>query len=227
MPAPDETGFPPGAEVSAELPSVHLSGTMGVFDGFFLGPTVGGVGSLDVTVSGQWLGTPGDAGFQENLLAWGAGGRIGILRESFSLPGISVSGFYRKVGDTDLWSTQDGSSAESVFDLTVTSFRGVIGKDIWGFGFLAGAGWDRYSGGMNTSVADPEGVEPIVLVDGDLDTDRPIFFIGTSMTFLALQLSGEFGWAPGFESDLAVAADSEFDPSDRSIFGALALRLTF
>lgn len=227
MPAPHGTELLPGAEVSAELTSVHLSGTMGVFDGFFLAPTVGGVGSLDVTVSGQWLGTPGDAGFHENLMAWGAGGRLGILRESFSLPGISVSGFFRTVGETDLWSIQDGSSAESVFDLTVTSLRGVIGKDLWGLGFLAGAGWDRYSGAFNADVADPEGTEPRAGVQGDLESERPLFFFGTSMTFLTFQLSGEVGWAPGFESDLPVATESGFDPEDSSLFGALALRLTF
>ncbi len=227
MPAPDETEFSPSGEVSAELPSMHFSGTVGVFDGFSIGPTVGGVGSLDLTVSGQWVNTPEDAGFNENLWAWGAGGRVGIFRESFSLPGISVSGFYRTVGRTSLWGRQDGFPAESGFELAVTSLRGVVGKDIWGIGFLAGAGWDRYSGMVDTTVDDPEGMGNSADLLGELQSDRPIFFFGTSLTFLALQLSGEFGWAPGFESDLAVAADSEFDPSDSSIFGALALRLTF
>jgi hypothetical protein len=227
MPAPDRTGSLPGQKVSGKLPSVHISGTVGVFDGFFLGPTVGGVGSLDLTVSGQWVGTPRDAGFRKNLWGWGAGGRIGILRESFSLPGVSLSGSYRRVGETELWSVQTGASAESVFDLAVTSLRGVVGKDIGGIGFLAGAGWDRYSGVMDGEVVDPAGVEATHVVQGNMKSDRPLFFLGASMTFLALQLSGEVGWAPGFGSALPVAGSSDFDPSGKTLFGAMALRLTF
>ena len=227
MPSPNGTELSPSDDVSAELPAVHISGTVGVFDGFFVGPTVGGVGSLDLTLSGQWVRTPGDAGFNENLWSWGGGVRVGILRESFSLPGISLSGFYRTVGSTSLWGRQNGFPAESDFDLAVTSFRGVIGKDLWGIGFLAGTGWERYSGVFDVAVDDPEGMGNSAGLVGEMDSDRPLFFLGASMTFLALQLSGEAGWAPGFESDLPRARNADFDPSAKSFFGALALRLTF
>ena len=61
---------------------------------------------------------------------WGAGARIGILRESFSLPGISISGFHRSLGSHDLWSIDEGDPSEAGFDLGVKSLRGVVGKDL-------------------------------------------------------------------------------------------------
>ena len=85
-------------ETTVTLPAVHVSGTMGLFDGFSLGPTVGGFGSLDLLGSAQWIATPEDEGFQKNNVGWGVGARLGFLRESFTLPGVSLSGFYRSLG---------------------------------------------------------------------------------------------------------------------------------
>jgi hypothetical protein len=227
MPALEvEGGFPAG-ESNLDLPAVHASGTVGVFDGFTLGPTVGGFASLDLTFSTHWIRTPEDRGFHESVLGWGAGARIGVLRESFSLPGITVTAFHRSLGKVDLWDIDGGDPSEAHLDLQVSSARGVIGKDFWGIGVFGGAGWDRYSGDVSLRIADPEGGTSPGNASGNLRSDRYLFFAGASRTFLTLQISGEVGWAQGFDPRLPASYPGGFDPSSSSEFGSLALRLTF
>ncbi len=96
----------------------------------------------------------------------------------------------------------DGDPAEAEFDLRVSSLRGVVGKDIYGIGFFGGAGWDRYEGDATLVVANQEGGVQDSTGSGKLESDRLLFFFGASMTFLALQLSAEAGWAEGFDPEL-------------------------
>ena len=218
--------FPQG-ETSATFPSVHVSGTVGLFDGFSLGPTIGGFGSIDLTASTQWIRTPRDHGFAENNIGWGIGTRIGILRESFSLPGISLSAFYRSLGNTELGNIQEGDPMETGFDLGVTSFRGVVGKDLWGMGFFGGAGWDRYASDADLMVAVPSWGSFPSMGSGELRSDRFLFFAGGSLTYLTLQIAIEAGWAEGFDPTLPISNEGSFDPSSGSEFGALSFRVTF
>ncbi len=121
----------------------------------------------------------------------------------------------------------EGDPAEAVFDLRVSSLRGVIGKDIWGIGFFGGAGWDRYGG--SPLVVTDHGGGGIAPTRGreSSKSERRLYFFGGSMTFLALQLSAEVGWADGFDPHLPASFAGGFDPSSGSEFGALAFRLTF
>lgn len=220
------SGIPHG-ETSANIPAIHISGTVGVFDGFSLAPTVGGFGSVDLTASTQWIRAPRDKGFREDVTAWGAGVRLGIIRESFSLPGVTLSAFHRALGNGHLWAMADGDPAEGAFEVRTSSLRGVVGKDVWGIGLLGGMGWDRYAGDGSITVADPEGGSGLLTGSGELRSERILYFVGASMTFLTLQISAEIGVAEGFDPTLPVSSDRGFDPTSRSEFGSLALRLTF
>jgi hypothetical protein len=102
-----------------------------------------------------------------------------------------------------------------------------VGKDIWGIGFLGGAGWDRYAGDATLVVTDPEEGDNDSTGSGELLSERYLFFFGGSMTFLTLQISAEIGWAGGFDSTLPLSVEGGFDPSSGSEFGSLAFRLTF
>jgi len=217
----------PGGETTASLPAFHASATAGLFDGFSLGPTVGGFGSIDLSVSGQYTWTPEDRGFRDSAIGWGAGARIGILRESFSLPGISISGFHRFLGSHELWDADAGDPSAATFDLEGSSLRGLIGKDLWGVGFFGGVGWDRYEGDVTVFILDPQGGESDESGEGSLESDRHLFFVGASRTFLTLQLSAELGWGDGFDSPIPLSGEGGFDPAGASYFGSLALRLTF
>jgi hypothetical protein len=202
-------------------------GTVGLLDGFSLAPSVGGILSADLFGSLHFLAPSQDAGFGDGMGGWGLGGRVGILRESFTLPGISVSVGYRSLGDTEWGAWADGDNAEADFGTGVTSVRALIGKDLFGLGLFAGAGWDRYSAEGEARVRDPEsGLQGDVSVDA-LGRTRRLYFLGGSMTFVVLQASVEAGWAEGHDLSFPEGEIGRFDPSSRSLFGSFSLRLNF
>lgn len=214
-------------DISATIAAIHATATVGLFDGFSLGPTLGGFGSVDLTLTGQWVATPEDAGLRDNLLGWGFGGRLGILRESFSTPGLSLSAVRRSLGESSLFMGSGLEQPEADFHLNVTSIRGLVGKDIGGIGFLAGTGWDRYSGDVTLwpdAVFGGGSGDPTL---GSLTSDRLLYFLGASMTFIALQISGEVGLAEGFDAVPLYPGQGGYDPTTRSVFGGLSLRITF
>jgi len=102
-----------------------------------------------------------------------------------------------------------------------------VGKDIRGVGFFGGVGWDRYSGDATLAVTDPAGGDLDAAGSGKLESERTLLFLGASRTFLTLQISGEVGWAEGFDPALPQTSQGGFDPGAGSYFGSLALRLTF
>jgi hypothetical protein len=209
------------------VPSMSLAGAVGLFTGFSPAPTVGGVLSLDVTGSTHWIFAPGERGFQEGLLGWGLGVRLGILRESFTLPGVSVSLTRRWMGSTAVGNVDRGDPAEAVFDLNVTSLRGVVGKDILGFGLLAGLGWDRDSGEGTIRARVPAGGPEGTAAASDLVSKRVVFFGGASRTFLILQVSGEVGWSRALDPELPREPGADRFPSPTAYFASIAARLTF
>ena len=209
------------------VPALHLSGTVGVLNGFSPMPTVGGILALDLTASTHQLFAPTGDGFQDGLIGWGVGARLGILRESFTLPGASLSLTRRWMGTTALGKMDQGDAAEASFDATVTSLRGVVGKDLLGLGFFAGAGLDRMSGeGTIRLRVSPTGFETEATAP-NLTSDRMVYFAGGSMTFLIIQLSGEVGWSEAKDGPLAIDPGGTEFPSARAYFGSVALRITF
>jgi len=217
----------PAGEGAVYIPSIHLSGTLGVLNGFSPVPTVGGVLALDLTASTHRLFLPGGHGFQGGVSGWGMGARLGVLRESFTLPGISFSLTRRWMGSATLGDMAGGGPAETELDMDVTSMRGVIGKDILGLGFVVGAGWDRLSGdGTIRARVSPTGPESMA-TSSELTSDRLVYFAGGSMTFLILQFSGEVGWSEARNPKLPIVFGGTKLPSARAYFASLALRVTF
>ena len=94
-------------------------------------------------------------------------------------------------------------------------------------GFLAGAGWERYSGDATLMVPGPEGLQEPGVSSGKLASERRLLFLGGSRTFVVLQVSLEAGLAEGFDPVLPPLRKPALDPSTRSLFGALSFRLTF
>jgi hypothetical protein len=219
FPWPDFAASPAGTRNSS-VGSLHGSIVVGLFDGFSPQPTVGGLLGLDLLLTGDWVFLPDGDGFDASGAAWGYGVRLGVLRESFSLPGITLSGIRRHGGDIGLLPPNVGGGV-SLEDPVTTSLRGEIGKEFWGIGFLVGAGWDRYE-------ADAEVVSGGASEPGptwtDLDADRALFFAGISRTFVVWQLSAEFGWAEGVGGGSMELPG--YDGEEGTVFGTLALRLT-
>jgi hypothetical protein len=224
FPIPDLNADPVGNRTST-VPSLHGSVVAGVFDGFSPKPTVGGVLAVDLVLTGDWAFPSGDDGFDGSVGAWGYGLRIGVLRESFTLPGITLSATRRHQGSVEIRPAPDGFPRVGL-EGTTSSFRGEVGKDLAGFGLLGGVGWDRYSSDVSFRLGplEPSGPEVSLSTSG-FDSDRVLFFGGISRTFLVAQIAGEFGYAQGFGDGRPEVPG--YDADEGTLFGTLSFRLTF
>lgn len=219
-----DTGSDLPRETKFVLPSLRAGVAVGLFDGFSLVPTVGGVLSLDLFAGTSVLFLPSGEGFQKHAGALTLGGRVGIFRESFTLPGVAVSVSRRNLGSVRLG---DANGPWGGVDLAphVTSLRVTVGKDLLGVGILAGAGKDWYGGRATIQVRESGG-NVISANDSDYGHGRSVIFGGASMNFLILQVSSEVGFARGFSS-VPGQEGSNFDPTAGTFYGSLAFRLTF
>ena len=184
-------------------PVFGLSAGVGVFDGFSPAPTVGGLLAVDVLGDVSTVRLPSDDGFEDASVAWGYGVRIGILRESFTLPGAAIS-LMRRSGASFSTSGDQGSLDA---DVTTTSVRATVGKELLGLGFHGGAGWDRVSADGTLVAAPGGGGGTPVAFDDESDT-RFVVFGGVARTFLVTSLGIDAGWTDGV------------------VFGSLAIRVT-
>ncbi|HZD04850.1 MAG TPA: hypothetical protein VE173_08025, partial [Longimicrobiales bacterium] len=189
----------PAPDAGAFAPSIQATAAVGLFQGFSPAPTVGGLLSLDVLATFSWVDLPGDRGFRDSPAGLGLGVRVGVFRESFTLPGITLSATRRWMGKVRLGGDgEEGTRGD--LDLTVTSFRASAGKELLAFGFLGGVGWDRYRSATTLVVlpggaGGPEGAAE----EGAFTSDRLLFFAGAGYTFLVAQISAELGWARGWD----------------------------
>jgi hypothetical protein len=210
---PEAAGAGPSSAVSVWSGEVAI----GVLDGFSPLPTVGGLLSLDLLGSVSLVQFPSADGFRTRApTSFAAGARLGVFRESFTLPGFSLSAMYRRTGRITF-----GDIGLNSRDLHVRldhsgtwSTRAVAGKRIGLLGFTAGAGWDRHSGRASFRVADATGT-PQEYPLRSLAADRRILFAGASWTLLVFNFSSEVGWQH----------EAGGEPS--ALFAGLAARVTF
>ena len=220
--APDLSDPQGQRERSFLAQAFHVDATAGVFDGFRIMPTVGGFLSLDLTARAGLLFLPVEDHFSENVRSWSLGARVGIFREGFTVPGVSVSVARRFPGAVTYGDFGRGDAAEVLVDVSVTSWRATIGKDLYAIEFLAGVGIDDHSG--TTTVRLP-GLGFSTTVPGDVEGSRWLWFGSAARTFsIVLTLAVEAGWAGGF--DATTAPTGVYDVSNGSPFGAFSLRLT-
>ncbi|MDZ7779898.1 MAG: hypothetical protein U5R14_08190 [Gemmatimonadota bacterium] len=210
-------------EVSFMVPSLNLAVAAGILDGFSPLATVGGVFSLDVFGSAGLVMPPSSQGFQGNVTGASVGVRVGLLRESFTLPGVSVSVARRFVGSFEMGDPSLGDPARLEVDPAVTSLRATVGKDLFGLGVLAGVGWEDAAADAVLEVPGAGGES--VRVSSSVDAERKLYFVGAALNFLLLQLSVEGGWADGY-APVPGGAGSTFDPEEGTPFGSLSLRFT-
>jgi len=218
-------------EIGVFVPSLAVDGAIGILSGLTLAPTVGGVGSLDGLLSVGVLPLPGgEDGFRDSPWTVGAGLRLGILRESFTVPGISITGMYRRVGGFT-FGDRDLTMDDSFFDMSmgIWSLRAAVGKRITFLGLTLGAAYDHYSSDVEYALRDPAGMAPgpIRISVDDFENDRFALFGNVSWTLLILSLVAEIGWQSGADAVPApLPANIDFDAEGSRFFGSLALRLS-
>jgi len=184
-------------------------------------PTVGGFLSLDAFGRASLLRLSDAQGFAGSVRAYTVGVRVGIFREGFTIPGVSVSASRRFVGDLEAGTTADAASF-IVAGPDVTSLRATVGKDLYAVEVLAGLGWDRYEGDVTVAASDGMGGAPVTT--GSLSESRRLYFGSAAMTFsIILSVSVEAGWAQGLDPLTSYAGD--YDQRGATPFGGLSLRL--
>jgi hypothetical protein len=219
-----DPGTEPSREASFVVPAVHAGVAVGVFDGFSLLPTVGGILSVDLLGQTSVTFFPSAEGFDGRSTAWSFGARVGVLRESFTLPGVSVSVSRRSLGTIRFGDATGPGGGEVEVDPAVTAIRATVGKDLLSVGVLAGMGWERYSGSATIRAAGA-GAGPVEVIESDFRNRRTMVFVGAAMNFLVLQLSAEAGVARGFDAVTGYRG-TPFDATGSTVYGSLAFRLT-
>lgn len=209
---------------TASLLGLRVGAAAGVWDGFQLMSNLGGVLSVDLVGSYSFVRLPAGQGFLGSSHGFGAGARIGLVRESFTLPGLSVSAVRRWHGAVRAGSVSEGDAGELEAELTVTSFRATLGKNWFVVGVMAGAGWDRYEGEARISAAQA-GTNRAGSAEGRVRAGRAVLFAAAWYSFLISQLSLEAGIAQG-AADPFPDRVGAFDPAGRTWFASVAFRVT-
>jgi hypothetical protein len=220
--------------------------TIGLFNGFGMGPTVGGLGAIDLLGSVSYVPTVDDVGGIDEIINAGIGARVGIVRQGLVMPGISVSGMYRTMlDDVSFGSIDEGDPAEFSSNLSTYSFRVGVSKGILLLDLAAGAGYDIYKSdvafdweldcpasecGQDVTLGTQSGVE------GELSTAAWNVYGNVGLNFLLVNVVGEVGYqkatsivdAASFsEAGLPAQAPTDEELEGGRFFASLGLRLTF
>ena len=207
-----------------------LSSTLvvGLTEGFSPQPTVGGLFAIDLlgTLGRTWVDDPA---VDTDPVHWGYGVRLGVLRESFTLPGVSISAMRVHQGGVSSTFQRGGAQPltpslgrADIESSVTTSVRATVGKEFLALGLLGGLGWDRteLEGDAGSGVFAFE-----ALPDGVRD-DRVSFFGSVSRTWLIAQMALEVAYVRGLDLPAGVDA-AGFDPSGGAWLVSLGTRLTF
>jgi hypothetical protein len=212
--------------------SLNLDAAVGIFSGFRVFPTIGGFGSLDAVGSVGTLRLPDDDGFRSDPSSWALGARLGILRESFTAPGVSITAMYRHIGDVKwVLPNDDTGDAFQFADFAMTdnstwSIRGVVGKRLFVLGAAVGIGYDKYTSDISGTYNCVVGCVPSAFKVDNHKTDRKTIFANVSWTLLILNLVAEGGWQEGGDRFTAPLTAGRSSKSENSTgYGSLAIRL--
>lgn len=236
---------------SVPAPALGADVSLGVFPGISVAPTIGGIGAIDLLGSATVLpvSLAGVDGLEKNPVSWGAGARVGLLRESFLTPGVSVSVMYRKMGELqfgdvceggevqDPTSTNrsicagEGDFGEIGFGLSNVSVRGALSKRLLVLGLTAGVGYDRFDTDADVAFRAPvvtgtTARQIFRFDDVQVDNDRWSAFVNGSFTLLVGSIVAEAGWLQGQNPISGFPSTSDFDPKKGTFFGSIGARLS-
>jgi hypothetical protein len=205
------------------LGSINADASLGVFQGIALMPTVGGVASLDLLGSAGIMPLRGGDFRGSAPASWAVGARLGVLRESFTAPGVSVDVMYRGFGAA-AYGDPDPAAAAGHLELErnrAASIRATAGKRVLGFGFTGGVGHDRYRSDVRVRVPDATPSAVVEVSQRGVTTSRTSVYGNASLTLLILNLAAELGWQRG-----GSAVEGASDRLQRGgLFGGVAARL--
>ncbi len=181
---------------TATVTALSLQSSMALVHGASPLPTVGGVFAMDIIARITAARVPPGRGFQRGDV-WGVSGglRLGLLRESFTLPGASLTALYGRsttvtFGDPSGVST-DGYVRGAVSGLRVT---GAVSRRLLGMRLSGGASWDRYTTVAQAGYVGLPTSGPGSAVEGDMVMTRWSGFGSMTWTRLIYHTTLEIGW---------------------------------
>ncbi|NIR43154.1 MAG: hypothetical protein GWN99_04375 [Gemmatimonadetes bacterium] len=210
-------------DVNAVLPQLDIS--VGVFDGFDLGSTLGGFGALEVLGSLGSVVLSADDGFQNDATGAGLGVRAGLLRESFTFPGVSISASYKWFGRVQLGSVERGSDAQYGFDMAAWSVRAGISKSFVAIGLALTLAYDHFETDYDWGLAGAPGELVPVVPEGspvNLDGESWSAFVDVSYIVLFFNIVGEVGW----QEEVRRTNSRGDELTAGGLLGALGIRFT-
>jgi len=202
-----------------------IDGSVGLLPGWSPLPTVGGVASLDVLfglsivpllATDQYGGVGG--------WSWAAGARVGALRESFTLPGVSLSAMYRQLRNVSLGDAElEDADSYIETDLSVLSARFAASKAILLLNLTGGVGYDVIIGDVHFGYDASTG--PVRLTADAARMERVTFFGELSYTLMVLNFVLAGGWQQGPDPiDDGVEGDDY--AADGSFYASAVMRLS-
>ena len=208
------------------MAGAQLDVSVGLFDGVRLGSTASGLGAIELLGSLGTLLLPNGEGFAHAASGFGLGARVGILREGFTPPGISVSGLYKRFGRVQYG---DGAT-ELGLDMQAAAFRAGISKSFVAFGLAFTVAYDSYWSDVDLQVIVPDGMQQaadtLTVIPRDapleLHSDRWSAFLDVSYIVLFLNITAELGW----QERAGLITSNGHDVSSGKLFTAIGLRLT-
>ena len=207
------------------LPAAHLDVSVSVFDGFDLATTLGGFAAVELMGSLGAMIYPAGEGFRNDAAGLGLGARIGVLRESFTAPGISVSIYRKWHGSVGFGNVSRGDDAEVNFDLDAWSFRAGLSKSFVSFALGFTLGWDSFSSDVELSLRQSDGTIVTVAAEDtpiEVGTDRWSAYVDFAYVVLFFNVVAEVGWQEG--QNMTTSTGDEFEGGN--LFASLGLRVS-
>ena len=165
----------------------------------------------------------------DGSLKFGLGGRLGLLRETFLTPGISVTWMQRDLPTVNVLGRVSGDELD-VRDVRVstTAWRVVGGKNFSVFGFAVGGGQDRYDTEANAQVTINH-LGPSVtsgVISARQQMTRTNVFGNLSLNLPVLRVVAEIGRASGGKES-TYNTFSGHEPSEPRSYASLGLRFNW
>jgi hypothetical protein len=210
------------------IPMPVVDAAFGVWNGIPLGVT--NALGLDVLVNISYLPQVSGNGLSlttpNGSLKLGYGARVGILKESLTIPGVAFTYLKRDLPTVSLaGSAGTAGDTLNVYGLNVgtTAWRLVASKSFFVFGLAAGFGQDKYSSStiVQASVLGQRS-SPIPMSQ---DLTRSNMFADLSINLPLLKLVGEVGQVSGG----SVTTYNTFtqDPAKSRLYGSVGLRFAW
>lgn len=225
------------------LASLEGDVAVGLFNGLSFGPAVKGLGAVDLLGSVSFVPAAKKAGINSTIYNFGGGARVGILKQGILMPGISISGMYRRMNDVTFGDIAAGDPAQFTTNLTTLSLRGAVSKGLMLLDVAAGAGYDIYKSNIDmqwvlncsSAVCGADLAFP-GQISGPIKTAAWNVFADAGISLLVLHVVGEVGYQKPTSvigtADLQKAnlPSQQLVSSDLSggrLFGSVGLRITF